>query len=74
MMFVRTADWHEADFLCPVGGAMDMTQYWCRRIQGETPYMCKEFGVVAKVYVGVLRTSCLMVKQQNQLNHYAHQG
>ena len=33
-----------------------------RRIQGETLYMCDQFGVDGKVPAGVIRTSCFITK------------
>ena len=40
-----------------------------RRIQGDTRHMCDQFGVDGKLYVDVLRTSCLA----NWPHHHAHQ-
>ena len=34
---VMSIGWCLSDFLCPVGGALDMTQYWCTDIFGATP-------------------------------------
>ena len=34
---VMSVEWCLSDFLCPVGGAMDMTQYWCTDLFGATP-------------------------------------
>ena len=34
---VMSIRWCLSDFLCPVGGAMDMTQYWCTDLFMATP-------------------------------------
>ena len=34
---IMSIRWCLSDFLCPVGGAMDMTQFWCTDIFRATP-------------------------------------
>ena len=48
---------------------VDITIFICRRIQGQTPYMCEQFGADGKLYVEVIRTSCFMVEHRNGLHH-----
>ena len=48
--------------------------YWFfRRIQGDTLYMCEQFGVNGTLYFYVMRTSCFMAKPRNGPHHHTHQ-
>ena len=44
-----------------------------RRIQGDTLYMCEQFGVNGTLYFYVMRTSCFMAKPRNGPHHHTHQ-
>ena len=44
-----------------------------RCIQGNTLYMCDQFGVDHKLYVEVIRTWCFTAKHLNGLQHHGHQ-
>ena len=44
-----------------------------RRVQGNTLYMCEQFGVDGKLHVEVIRTSCFMVEDENGLHYHVNQ-
>lgn len=50
-------------------------RYWSdtvlmqRRIRGNNLYMCEQYGVDGKLYVGVMMSSCFMAKSGNGWQH-----
>ena len=44
-----------------------------RHIQGDTLYMCEQFGVDGNLYVEEIRTWCFITQYQNEPDDHANQ-